>query len=289
MIVFNNFRIIPRARFKRTVTLGLIFTCSLFLLREDSIYVDVTIPSSVMPNENGHRPLTTNLRQVHHPHHLLNHKVSENEITPENVTSIKKIVFWTLDNENRRDYGVGLGGGGFRSAGCPVWQCEVFDRWNLTDTPEEDFDAVVFFEPAWSDRSRPAKRSPHQRYVYWNLEAPGWLSHYNQWERLSEFFNWTMTYRHDSDIVHPYGWIVPVRPDVIPLRPNATQLQRLLAETKRNQINHAKRKTKKVAWFVSNCASHDGRNEYVDRLKRYNILSRLISINISGFNELEES
>jgi len=27
---------------------------------------------------------------------------------------------------------------------------------------------------------------------------------------MTGFFNWTMTYRLDSDIVHPYGWFEPI-------------------------------------------------------------------------------
>jgi len=71
----------------------------------------------------------------------------------------------------------------------------------------EDFDAVVFHDPYWDGRSHvPAKRSPHQRYVYWTIEAPGnWVS-VEKLAESSDFFNWTMTYRWDSDIVVPYGY-----------------------------------------------------------------------------------
>lgn len=192
----------------------------------------------------------------------------QENITLTQNTTFKKILFWTLDNENRRDYGVGLGNTGFLKAGCPVWQCEVYDKQNLTFA-EEEHDAVVFFEPAWGDRSRPSKRSLHQRYVFWNLEAPGWLRTYPQWDQLSDFFNWTMTYRQDSDIVHPYGWITPFKPEDVPLRPNETQLETLLAQTRLKRFNRAKKKTKIAAWFVSNCQASDGRNEYVQRLQRF--------------------
>jgi len=71
----------------------------------------------------------------------------------------------------------------------------------------EDFDAIVFHDPFWVGIDQiPTKRSPHQRYIYWTIEAPGSSTFMAKWEEASEFFNWTMTYRWDSDIVVPYGY-----------------------------------------------------------------------------------
>ena len=101
----------------------------------------------------------------------------------------------------------------FRNYGCPVWQCLVVpwdeDGKNLNESGinVEDCDAVVFHDPYWYDRSDvPAKRSPHQRYVYWTIEAPGFWVSVGKLAESSDFFNWTMTYRWDSDIVVPYGY-----------------------------------------------------------------------------------
>ena len=105
-----------------------------------------------------------------------------------------------------------MGADRFKKAGCPVWQCEVYDyQSNTSHIPVEDFDAVVFHDPTWYDRSKiPSKRSPNQRYVWWNQEAPGLYSYVKEWNQVAGFFNWTMTYRWDSDIVHPYGWFRPI-------------------------------------------------------------------------------
>ena len=57
-----------------------------------------------------------------------------------------------------------------------------------------------------------SKRSPHQRWVYCNRESPmnyGLLSIPSQGKRLNGLFNWTMTYRVDSDIDLRYALIVP--------------------------------------------------------------------------------
>ena len=66
------------------------------------------------------------------------------------ISKNKKILFWTRDNEGGRTYAVGLGDRGFREAGCPVWQCEVYDREMKNNTiPVEEFDAVVFHDSYW--------------------------------------------------------------------------------------------------------------------------------------------
>ena len=57
---------------------------------------------------------------------------------------------------------------------------------------------------------------------------------------LKSAVNWTATYRTDSTIVTPYEKWVPYDPAVKKLDQN---------------INYAANKTKKVAWFVSNCGA----------------------------------
>jgi len=53
---------------------------------------------------------------------------------------------------------------------------------------------------------------------------------------MLRFFNWTMTTRWDSDIVHPYGWIEPLNASSVPLHPSPEQVRRLIAEN--NSIEH---------------------------------------------------
>lgn len=136
---------------------------------------------------------------------------------------------------------------------------------------EDQFDAVVFHDPTWWDyqNRRPASRSPHQLYVYWNQESPSIHSRPDEWDKLAGFFNRTMTHRWDSDIPHPYGWIVPIHPESIPLHPEPALLQRLMAKAGNGKVNYAAGKTKMAAWFVSHCNTPSGRDEYVRRLQRY--------------------
>ena len=82
---------------------------------------------------------------------------------------------------------------------------------------------------------------------------------------MTNYFNWTMTYRWDSDLVSPYGYIKPT--GNVLLHPNDEQMESYL--TSRPLVNYAEGKTKIAAWFVSNCASQSKRMEMVRELQKY--------------------
>jgi alpha-1,3-fucosyltransferase len=67
-------------------------------------------------------------------------------------------------------------------------------------------DAILFTYRALAWNNVPSKRLPQQKYVFFNVEPPYLtfnLTHLNMPE-YKEFFNLTMSYRRDSDIVVPY-------------------------------------------------------------------------------------
>lgn len=83
----------------------------------------------------------------------------------------------------------------FLSDKCPV------DRCYLSTNPKdaEEADAIFFKERfQWPKHRRPA----HQIWILFLLECP---LHTQLFRNLGkDVFNWTATYRHDSDIVAPY-------------------------------------------------------------------------------------
>lgn len=70
----------------------------------------------------------------------------------------------------------------------------------------------------------------------------------------STYVNWTMTYRQDSDAVLPSEKWVYYNESV---------------KAKQPEKNYAKGKSKKVAWFVSNCWAKNDRAGYAKELKKY--------------------
>jgi alpha-1,3-fucosyltransferase len=109
----------------------------------------------------------------------------------------------------------------------------------------------------------PQNRSLHQRYVFWLLESADWTEALDT-KPLGHFFNWTLTYRWDSDMVMRYGYVRPT--GNVPLHLSDDQMKELLSNQK---VNYATTKTKMAAWMVSNCGSHSSRNEMVNIIKKY--------------------
>ena len=75
-----------------------------------------------------------------------------------------------------------------------------------------DFDAIMFNQRSFQLKRSPSSRRPQQRYVQWMFESPA-NSNYDLTPatELEGFFNWSMTYRLDSDFPKPYGKFVKVR------------------------------------------------------------------------------
>ena len=72
------------------------------------------------------------------------------------------------------------------------------------------FDAVIFHPVYYPDGHIPnqTERTSVQRYVFYIVESP-MFGFSNFLLSKDAFFNWTATYRWDSDFRLPYGWISP--------------------------------------------------------------------------------
>ncbi|CAI6361162.1 unnamed protein product [Macrosiphum euphorbiae] len=135
--------------------------------------------------------------------------------------------------------------------GCPVSQCWL--TYNKSLGP--DVDAVLFRH----SYSRPEyRRPPNQIWILLYTECPV----HHSYTPVSDVsvFNWTANYRWDSDVPFPYGYFVE----------NNSPLPRACEK------NYALNKTKKVAWFVSNC------NPYNKRMIYANELAKHISVDVYG-------
>ncbi|KAF8787092.1 alpha-(1,3)-fucosyltransferase C-like [Argiope bruennichi] len=100
----------------------------------------------------------------------------------------------------------------------------------------------------------PPVRYPHQRWIFYSLESPPY-SDYPGLEHMRNMFNWTMTYRTDSDIVSRYGAIVRNT------QPKQIDLQSLQ--------KYFEKKSRSVVWMTSHCPTYGGRDEYVAKLRKY--------------------
>ncbi|XP_078590513.1 alpha-(1,3)-fucosyltransferase 7-like [Branchiostoma floridae x Branchiostoma japonicum] len=135
-------------------------------------------------------------------------------------------------------------------------QCE-FVKKKRREIKTEDADAIIFrgihgiphkYRRNWFPKTRP----DHQIWIYFAFECP----HLTRGIDLISYagvFNWTMTYRTDSDILAPWGHI--------------TQVYKALAENPPTpNKDYAKDKNKLVIWYVTDCYQYLSRTKYATEL-----------------------
>lgn len=111
-------------------------------------------------------------------------------------------------------------------------------------------------------------RRPGQLFVIYFREAPDRTKRFIGSE--SSFYNWTMSYGLNADIVHPYGYFVDkeTRGTVAP----ALKPQWRRPNYKRHNLEMIElfeKKTKLAAWFVSNCDPPSKRNLLVQKMQQF--------------------
>ncbi|KAF2893330.1 hypothetical protein ILUMI_12843 [Ignelater luminosus] len=119
--------------------------------------------------------------------------------------------------------------------------------------PLNKFDAIVFHGAEYDVVSykRPSIRHSHQRYIFANMESPKGSCPVNL-DLYASFYNWTMTYRKDSDIFFPYGYVIKNKTGyVMP------------------SVESIKNRTLMAAWSVSNCYTPNRREILFHNLHLY--------------------
>lgn len=184
--------------------------------------------------------------------------------------NLKYILLWT-----RKDYApfyyFGSGQQKFIQNNCSVINCYVTDDRNFFGGDITKFDAVAFNGRNLGKGTKvshlPQSRSPHQKYIFFNMESAD--NHPVCDSVLDRFFNWTSTYRLDSDI--PYSNILIKNNDgeVVGPKQNMRWYDESFNEPEVDEelLNRIQNKSKAAAWFVSNCNAKSGRKEFVDKLQ----------------------
>ena len=135
---------------------------------------------------------------------------------------------------------------------CSVSNCEMtYDDGEVTSA-----DAVIFHLHRLAGPPSDVPRSHGQLWIWMSDESPynvlmtakdKTLNHYNG------YFNWSMTYRMDSDVPVPYGRTVPL--------PKDKYLE--------NVEDFFSKKSKNITILGSNCGGRNGRYEFIKDLKKY--------------------
>ncbi|XP_046542447.1 glycoprotein 3-alpha-L-fucosyltransferase A-like isoform X2 [Haliotis rubra] len=160
-------------------------------------------------------------------------------MTPSSPKRLNYVVWFNAPAWIKRQKGSELFGG------CKYKMCTLsYDR---QDLPKAD---VVLVDGFNLHKGAPPPRSANQMFALFSFEPPTYLTIPSEWK---DAFNWTITYRPDSDVWRPYG--------IVRKRPSGLK--------GKNYEKLVKEKTNSVAWFVSRCASHSQREKYVKELERY--------------------
>jgi alpha-1,3-fucosyltransferase len=253
-----------------------IFVCIIFLQASQRIFL-IPLRSSVVTSETTSVPRT--------------------ELNPRNVVRILLYNdFW-----GSSDFHVGLADKPFSQ--CRISRCHMTSLSIRNGTSDSNltfhsskpiitnmshYDAIVFhgvnfFMDARKYASIQRWRQMHHRFVFFMLEPPTFGPLFTS-SIYNYFWNWTMTYRYDSDIWRPYGGVMPKK-----IASHRGEIPRALRDHKLNQeicfnnteflmnvlpkkgenfLSLAKR-AKKVAWVVSNCQTPSKRENYVKELQKY--------------------
>lgn len=135
---------------------------------------------------------------------------------------------------------------------CPISNCRItYNKGALSVSDVVIFHGKDLPSPAHMMEISPQKHR-RQRWVFKMHENP----HNTEYDQslYDGFFNWTMTYRRDSDIFMPY--------DFYSTLPEPTEF----GDFEENR-NYAEGKEKLVAWMVSHC--NTTRDEFVKKLQKY--------------------
>lgn len=165
---------------------------------------------------------------------------------PNNLTNHKTILYWN-DFFGNRNY---FGKGSKPFEHCEIDNCYITSNRGLTAI--DQFDAIIFHAAEYTNwqHHRPKKRSPKQRYIFFDLETS--INREPDRFESSYFYNWTLTYWRKSDLFGPYAKVIKSANDY-----------------KLPNEDYVKNKTNMAAWLVSNCNTPSKRQKYAKKLAKH--------------------
>ncbi|KAL3286435.1 hypothetical protein HHI36_000943 [Cryptolaemus montrouzieri] len=153
------------------------------------------------------------------------------------------ILYWTKMFQTD-DFNLGFGPHIFQK--CEYSNCFTTNNRSLLNIDE--FSAIVFHHADFKSNDLPQVRSSKQYYIFFNLESP--LNSFTK--PRNDFYNWTMSYRSDSDIVHPYGYFT-----------------KRITTYQFPSIENLRKRKGKFIWMVSNCITPSKREMLVEEINKH--------------------
>ncbi|XP_075973769.1 alpha-(1,3)-fucosyltransferase C-like [Anticarsia gemmatalis] len=193
--------------------------------------------------------------------------ILNNSVPKIKSSNIIYVLQWTAPDTEPFKY-MGVGQNTFLERGCPVNNCYVtHDRFALNDVSE--YDVILFHGPEIHRKiyELPADRSKRQIYVFVSMES----SHYYPIKepRYDGYFNWTWTYKLNSDVFYGYLIIRNTEGTIIGPKENMNWLKfEDMKPIDDNLKNELSTKSRAAAWFVSNCETPSKREQVVKNMQK---------------------
>lgn len=167
----------------------------------------------------------------------------------------------------------------FPNLQCRVNNCFFTEDKDLLDGDYTRFDAIFFSQDAlYTTNDRPERRAKSQIYIFSTIESA-----YNTpaCEIFNDnFFNWTFTYRLDSDIVWSYFVVRNVTQHKVAPSENV-KWKTNLNPISPSIVKILRQKKKAAAWLVSHCKADSMRDDYITRLQE-NLFHYSLKIDVYG-------
>ena len=209
----------------------------------------------------GNHETNFNIRQFYSSLDKTVFEIFAGKTNPRNKT----ILIW--NSAHRIETAVfGFGYEPFLKHGCDVSDCIVYDNATSSELlPLEEYDAIIIhMHELWLTHLPEFQRKSHQRLIFLTQESPTTLP--IDITILGNYFNWTMSYRLNSDVQLLYGRVLPGL--TAPKTPEETQ--KMIEETHLPSAkNYATNKTRPVGWMVSHCDTNSLRETYARQLGKF--------------------
>uniref|UniRef100_A0A2A4IZ71 Fucosyltransferase n=1 Tax=Heliothis virescens TaxID=7102 RepID=A0A2A4IZ71_HELVI len=182
---------------------------------------------------------------------------------------LKYILVWSTEKDDKDKLLQYEGQTPFIEKNCPQINCYITTNKTILNEDYTNFDAIVFnMSLLWEVggyAGLPKHRTKRQKYVFYGMQPSE--DHPICNKNVDNFFNWTWSYKFESDIFTPFIEVRDLSGKVVAPGRNVIWTDTMNPVTK-SSIEYVKTKTKAVAWVLDECKTKNYKMLFIPRLKR---------------------
>lgn len=190
---------------------------------------------------------------------------------------LKYILLWSISGQSSNSQSFPeVGQNIFVNYNCSYINCYLTSNKYLLNGDYRNFEAVVFnisVLKTWDEKNLPQRRSDRQKYIFYSVESADSSPVCNLC--AENYFNWTWTYKLNSDIQRPFIEVCDNNNEIIAPRygvswkTDATNLHKRGHGKEGFDKEHNTDKEKKaLAFILSNCENQNKRTKFALQLRQ---------------------